>query len=904
MGTTSDKLTYLNTTKDKLKNTINYTGAGIDNNTTFREYDKKLYDGLANSLKYNENTIFNNMPKVTTTGTSLTMNDTTESLIKVELNPTELQQSNVILPSGYTQVDYIESSGTQYIETNYKATGTETVEVDCSLAKSDDQQCIFGANGFGGASSQLRLYTGQNGDVDKLQYAYGSSSAVIGWSTSIANLDTTIRTLYKFGNGSFYINNLSYTTYNVENFNSSIAQNCTIFNVRKADGTLSNLYSTMKLYRLKITDNNVVVRDFIPCYRNSDNEVGLYDIANNVFYTNAGTGAFTKSSNSVLPNPDYQQEIHTISGDNEIIVRNKNLFDNIVIGEAWNGTSNSARALIYAKVEPNTNYTISFDSISNVDSLNYFEKENISDTTLVYGTQLITDTTTKETKASTHYIGIQINKTDVTLNDVLGIKLQLEKGNSNSSYVPHEEQTHKISLVSKNLFNTLNYTSSDSGVTANIIDNNNVIVTYNSNSSTYMKSNFIINNLKQNTNYTFKAKLTCSNPSANKGWIKITDASVNTTLGNIRYLSEDLLSFNTRNYTSILVSLYAVGEDTLAYNSAYWQNIQIQEGNGVDAYEPYTPEKQIEYCKIGNYEDKFIKPSGKNLFDKNTNRHIMSYLTTNDTWEVASASACFRMDALPNTTYTVSVNNPDLSVFRVAWATTENLPVIGEIVYLGGQIRHTDSTPITITTGNDAKSLIIQLGYNSFESTVDTLQVEYGSSATEYEPFNDGKWYLKKNIGKITFNGTESTSSFETNSALNTTNYNCFFYLNDLIPKVPNDNTVFTMSNKFKGTPSNQRTSDMLNCWINHLGTSRLGFHIYNTITSVSDLITWFSNNNCTFYYPLATPTYTLLNNTLQTQLDNLYYKLAQSYKDQTNISQTNNDLPFSINASAIKKYE
>jgi hypothetical protein len=44
-------------------------------------------------------------------------------------------------------------------------------------------------------------------------------------------------------------------------------------------------------------DNNVLVRDFIPCYRKSDNEIGLYDVVNGVFYANAGSGTFTKGNN-------------------------------------------------------------------------------------------------------------------------------------------------------------------------------------------------------------------------------------------------------------------------------------------------------------------------------------------------------------------------------------------------------------------------------------------------------------------------------------------------------------------------------------------------------------------------------------------------------------------------------
>ena len=38
--------------------------------------------------------------------------------------------------------------------------------------------------------------------------------------------------------------------------------------------------------------NDVLVREFIPCYRKADSVAGLYDLANNTFYTNAGSGVF------------------------------------------------------------------------------------------------------------------------------------------------------------------------------------------------------------------------------------------------------------------------------------------------------------------------------------------------------------------------------------------------------------------------------------------------------------------------------------------------------------------------------------------------------------------------------------------------------------------------------------
>jgi hypothetical protein len=63
---------------------------------------------------------------------------------------------------------------------------------------------------------------------------------------------------------------------------------------------------------------------------------------------------------------------------------------------------------------------------------------------------------------------------------------------------------------------------------------------------------------------------------------------------------------------------------------------------------------------------------------------------------------------------------------------------------------------------------------------------------------------------------------------------------------------------------------------------------------------TFISSNNIIAYYVLATPQYILLNDTLQSQLTEIY-NWVKAYQEQTNISQVNNDLPFVIKASAVR---
>ena len=50
------------------------------------------------------------------------------------------------------------------------------------------------------------------------------------------------------------------------------------------------------LYYCKIWEDDVLVRDFVPCYRKTDVSIGIYDKVENKFYENAGTVAFEKGS--------------------------------------------------------------------------------------------------------------------------------------------------------------------------------------------------------------------------------------------------------------------------------------------------------------------------------------------------------------------------------------------------------------------------------------------------------------------------------------------------------------------------------------------------------------------------------------------------------------------------------
>ena len=69
MGTTNQKLTYLNTTKQLLKTEINKINNVLTDESTFRSYPQELFNGYLDVLNNGTDTLWNNLEKVSQTGT-------------------------------------------------------------------------------------------------------------------------------------------------------------------------------------------------------------------------------------------------------------------------------------------------------------------------------------------------------------------------------------------------------------------------------------------------------------------------------------------------------------------------------------------------------------------------------------------------------------------------------------------------------------------------------------------------------------------------------------------------------------------------------------------------------------------------------------------------------------------
>jgi hypothetical protein len=97
MGTTAQKLNRVLETKSDLKTVINYSGANITNETTFKDYPKLLNKAYIDILNDEGEFLYNALPKTTGTGTSIDL-DVEKGKMKIKLNATEVTQDGTPTP--------------------------------------------------------------------------------------------------------------------------------------------------------------------------------------------------------------------------------------------------------------------------------------------------------------------------------------------------------------------------------------------------------------------------------------------------------------------------------------------------------------------------------------------------------------------------------------------------------------------------------------------------------------------------------------------------------------------------------------------------------------------------------------------------------------------------------------
>ena len=202
---------------------------------------------------------------------------------------TEPQESTDI--SEYTRLEYIENTDTQWIDTGIKPNQNTSALYSCAVIgdiKNRDVHLFGSRLSYVNQAFNLCYMNTQGNGLENIKFLSGVDFAQ---TRTPLITETTIKNKHNYYMSGTRldvdgINILNFTTIDYEG-----SHNLWLFGLNNAE-TLHTQVVIQRVYGCKIWDNNILVRDFVPAKRNSDNEIGMYDTVNNMFYTNAGTGTF------------------------------------------------------------------------------------------------------------------------------------------------------------------------------------------------------------------------------------------------------------------------------------------------------------------------------------------------------------------------------------------------------------------------------------------------------------------------------------------------------------------------------------------------------------------------------------------------------------------------------------
>lgn len=195
--------------------------------------------------------------------------------------------TDIELPSGYKRIEYIESTGTQYIDTGYMV---DNDSVKLTEVLHDAVMVKSSTNGANGKDLNGFFFWGMQSNG--CPYAYcGSSTYKHGIATNnerhiyeLSGVEKTFsiddNVVYRFANN-------------------TLTRGSNIYLCAVSGYSDGNYYMKEKTFELIILKDGEIVYHGIPALRLSDNKPGLYDVCETVcpltntpFYVNKGTGEF------------------------------------------------------------------------------------------------------------------------------------------------------------------------------------------------------------------------------------------------------------------------------------------------------------------------------------------------------------------------------------------------------------------------------------------------------------------------------------------------------------------------------------------------------------------------------------------------------------------------------------
>lgn len=195
-------------------------------------------------------------------------------------------------------VDYLESTGTQYVDLGVYGTEDLETELVCQQLQINTEgegKAIFGA--FESASANCYYLYQQGAGVGPSAWQAG-----FGNFQSTSSLVDTNKHTFLLSNYKLYMDGVELASFNSGSMTTTY-HTLLAFNMHRSDGTTYNTLP-QRFWKIKLKKGGEVIRDFVPVM--NENKVGkMLDINTHKLYANAGTGNFSIGCQRFQP---YEEE--------------------------------------------------------------------------------------------------------------------------------------------------------------------------------------------------------------------------------------------------------------------------------------------------------------------------------------------------------------------------------------------------------------------------------------------------------------------------------------------------------------------------------------------------------------------------------------------------------------------
>lgn len=399
MGTTAEKLTYLNTTKQKIKDGLNDLGAGITDSDTFRSYANALAD------------IYDELPKVSGEGTDLELNNTKKGKLAI----TPKGNSSQFSTTGKNLYHILDWNTTTYPKIAISAT---------TLSRINNNEIVLTATG-----------TWANTIVDFGENFFNTNQDIIASADFLETISgrTSKVSLQLYGSS----DGETYTS-----IKSSGSENIT-YNVKQHFSVTANT-GEYTYIRLRIWNNATATS-----VSRGDSVINV----SNILLALGTDDTYEPYTGGIpAPNPSYPYPVKTVTGENSLVICNENLFDkndvtnrtyldsngNLIENYTWSISN-------YINVIPTFNYT--YKGLTDVGtapmSCYYDENKNF-----ISSFKQATGINTISIPSNAKYIRFTVKQQ--ASND-LNTFMFVKGSTAPSEYIEHQEQTYQLSLGSLEL---------------------------------------------------------------------------------------------------------------------------------------------------------------------------------------------------------------------------------------------------------------------------------------------------------------------------------------------------------------------------------------------------------------------------------------------------------------------